>query len=192
MIGWENDRGAYYINKLQEQIDSLASEDESIETSIGTLTNLTTTEKSNLVGAVNEVNSSLGTTDAKIGSLSDLTTTEKTSVVGAVNEVDSDISTLTATAPFLIGAVSTTKPLMIDIETASKALIMVSGASNDSCNMYLVHSTGANAITCKALSTSSNVTVTVATGRITISSSSGSLYVSGIAFFGKITPVAET
>ena len=50
------------------------------ETNIGTLANLTTTEKSSLVGATNEVN-------AKIGTLSSLTTTDKTDVVSAVNEV---------------------------------------------------------------------------------------------------------
>ena len=61
---------------------------------IGTLTNLTTTEKGNLVGAVNEVkgtaDAALGlanTNKASIGTLTNLTTTEKGNLVGAVNEV---------------------------------------------------------------------------------------------------------
>ena len=68
---------------------------------IGTLTNLTTTEKTNLVGAVNEVKGAAdaaqtkandaftqaNTNKASIGTLSSLTTTEKTNLVGAVNEV---------------------------------------------------------------------------------------------------------
>lgn len=57
------------------------------ETKIGTLTNLTTTEKTNLVGAINEVNtSSVGNTGA-IGTLSNLLTTDKTNLVSAINEV---------------------------------------------------------------------------------------------------------
>ena len=68
---------------------------------IGTLTNLTTTEKTNLVGAVNEVKGAAdaaqtkandaftqaNTNKASIGTLTNLTTTEKTNLVGAVNEV---------------------------------------------------------------------------------------------------------
>jgi len=56
-------------------------------TAIGTLASLTTTEKTNLVGALNEV-------DADVGDPSTLTTTEKGSAVGAINEVDADVLTL--------------------------------------------------------------------------------------------------
>ena len=52
-----------------------------LDEEIGDLTSLTTSEKSSVVGAVNEVVSD-------IGDLSTLTTTEKSSVVGAVNEVN--------------------------------------------------------------------------------------------------------
>ena len=65
---------------------------------IGTLSSLTTTEKGNLVGAVNEVkgtaDTALGlanTNKANIGSLSSLTTTEKGNLVGAVNEVKGSV-----------------------------------------------------------------------------------------------------
>lgn len=72
---------------------------------IGTLTSLTTTEKGNLVGAVNEVkgtadaaqtkaNDALGlanTNKASIGTLTNLTTTEKGNLVGAVNEVKGSV-----------------------------------------------------------------------------------------------------
>ena len=61
---------------------------------IGTLNSLTTTEKTNLVGAVNEVkgtaDTALGlanTNKASIGTLTNLATTEKGNLVGAVNEV---------------------------------------------------------------------------------------------------------
>ena len=60
--------------------------------SIGTLSNLTTTAKTDLVSAVNEVNSSA----VGVGDISQLTTSDKTSVVAAVNEVDKDIGNLTS------------------------------------------------------------------------------------------------
>ena len=72
---------------------------------IGTLTNLTTTEKGNLVGAVNEVKGTAdaaqtkandaftqaNTNKASIGTLTNLTTTEKGNLVGAVNEVKGSV-----------------------------------------------------------------------------------------------------
>lgn len=79
---------------------------------IGTLTNLTTTEKGNLVGAVNEVKGTADaakttadnaqtkandaftqatTNKASIGTLSSLATTEKGNLVGAVNEVKGSV-----------------------------------------------------------------------------------------------------
>lgn len=50
---------------------------------IGTLANLTTTEKTTLVGAINEV-------DGEVGNLSQLSTTDKSSLVSAINEVKSE------------------------------------------------------------------------------------------------------
>ena len=58
--------------------------------SIGTLANLTTVEKTSLVGAINEVDLHSDTNTNAIGSLSELDTTVKTSLVGAINEVLSD------------------------------------------------------------------------------------------------------
>lgn len=60
--------------------------------SIGNLEDLTTSEKTTLVGAINEVNGG----DSRIGNLSDLTTTEKTTLVGAINEVDGNCDTNTS------------------------------------------------------------------------------------------------
>lgn len=106
------------MSKIDEGIYS-AKEESAVNTeSIGVLSNLTTTNKSNLVSAINEVHTESGaignlsdlTTENKasvvsainevnsktdtIGSLTDLTTTNKTNVVSAINEVDSDIGNL--------------------------------------------------------------------------------------------------
>ena len=70
-------------------------------TSIGTLSSLKTTEKSNLVGSINEVNTQVGTNTGNIGTLqtsvaantgnigtmANLDTTDKTSLVNAINEI---------------------------------------------------------------------------------------------------------
>ena len=79
-------------------------------TSIGDLSDLTTTAKTNLVSAVNEVDSDLGTLSTTvanhtiaigdnttaIGTLANLSTTAKNDLVSAVNEVD-NIATTNAT-----------------------------------------------------------------------------------------------
>ena len=59
-------------------------------TAIGTLTSLTTTAKTNLVAAVNEVDAHADVANAAIGTLAELTTTEKSSLVKAINEVDAN------------------------------------------------------------------------------------------------------
>lgn len=59
------------------------------ENEIGNTPSLDTTSKI-VVGAINEVNTSIGNTDTKIGALSSLTTTTKSSIVGAINEVKDD------------------------------------------------------------------------------------------------------
>ena len=58
------------------------------DTVTGTLTNLTTTVKTSLVAAINEV-------DGDVGTLTSLTTTVKTSLVNAINELVTSIGTLT-------------------------------------------------------------------------------------------------
>lgn len=70
---------------------------------IGTLSNLTTTEKTDLVGAVNEVESHADTNTANIGTLSSLTTTEKTTIVAAINEVDDHADTNASNISTIIG-----------------------------------------------------------------------------------------
>ncbi len=55
---------------------------------VGAVSSLTTTSKTNLVGAINEVDANADTANTSIGTLASLTTTEKTNLVGAINEVD--------------------------------------------------------------------------------------------------------
>ena len=56
---------------------------------IGTLSDLITTDKTNLVAAINEVARIAASNAVNIGTLTDLTTTDKDNLVEAINEVDS-------------------------------------------------------------------------------------------------------
>ena len=78
------------MSKIDAGIYGAKSEADTNTTSIGTLSSLQTTEKSNLVGAVNEVNTNSTNNATSIGTLSNLTTTEKSNLVGAINELKSE------------------------------------------------------------------------------------------------------
>lgn len=84
---------------------------ETVYNKIGDLNSLNTTEKGNLVGAVNEVNNKANANEKNIGDLTKLTTTEKGNLVGAVNEVNKkaaeDIKTVNGRVDELGGRVDT-------------------------------------------------------------------------------------
>lgn len=64
-----------------------------LDAKIGDITSLTTTDKSSIVNAVNEIDSDTDTNTSAIGTLSNLTTTAKTDLVSAINEVDGNTDT---------------------------------------------------------------------------------------------------
>ena len=82
----------YAMATIDGQMKTNANGVSANSSNIGTMSSLTTTEKTNLVGAINEINSSVG----NVGNLSNLTTTEKSSVVGAINEVNGNVGTLSS------------------------------------------------------------------------------------------------
>lgn len=113
MIGWENNQGAYFVQKLQAQVDGLDTDIDTVEASvstnagnIGKMSDLATTAKDTLVKAVNEVkttadnaSSSASTANTNIGTLANLTTTAKTDIVSAINELVSRVQALENPAP---------------------------------------------------------------------------------------------
>lgn len=97
-------------NNLNKMDNGIASADLGIttlntnlnatNTRVGTLSNLNTTNKTNLVSGINEVNT-------KIGSLSALTTLKKSNVITAVNEVNAKATPITNTfTPTLRGSIN--------------------------------------------------------------------------------------
>ena len=88
-----------YVNTLNTIIGSLSDLTTSDQTSIvdainelvttiGSLTALTTTDKSSIVNAINELVTTIGNLDAKVGELTDLNTTDQSSIVNAINETN--------------------------------------------------------------------------------------------------------
>lgn len=80
---------------LSDTIATWRTKTNEISTHVGDLTSLNTTEDSDLVGAINELEASINNTDSDIaatntviGTLASLTTSEKGSIVGAINELD--------------------------------------------------------------------------------------------------------
>ena len=81
----------YYSQYEQANNDAHAVLQAQITTNfnnIGTLQELTTDAKDDLVKAINEVDAHADANKSEIGDLSALTTDEKTTIVGAINEVD--------------------------------------------------------------------------------------------------------
>lgn len=81
----------YYSQYEQANNDAHAVLQAQITTNfnnIGTLQELTTDAKDDLVKAINEVDAHADANKSAIGNLSTLTTDEKTTIVGAINEVD--------------------------------------------------------------------------------------------------------
>ena len=91
----------YYSQYEQANNDAHAVLQAQITTNfnnIGTLQELTTDAKDDLVKAINEVDAHADANKSEIGNLSTLTTDEKTTIVGAINEVDEHANTAQQTA----------------------------------------------------------------------------------------------
>lgn len=91
----------YYSQYEQANNDAHAVLQTQITTNfnnIGTLQELTTDAKDDLVKAINEVDAHADANKSAIGDLSALTTDEKTTIVGAINEVDAHADTAQQTA----------------------------------------------------------------------------------------------
>lgn len=90
-------------------INSNAELTDQIITNIGDLINLQTTNKTNIVSAVNEVNTNTNNNTTKIGNLNSLQTTTKSSLVNAINEVNTNTISNTSNIGNLVNLQTTNK-----------------------------------------------------------------------------------
>ena len=77
-------------NYVKTALTSIINQVSTNTSNIGVLANLVTTDKTNLVDAVNEVSSHAGSNTSKIGDLSILSTGDKSTLVNAINEVNAN------------------------------------------------------------------------------------------------------
>lgn len=111
----------------------------------GDLNDLTTTNKSNLVAAINEVNSTGGGAIAKIGNLNDLITDDKSNLVNALNEVANDVNNLNIYNVLDYGAVGDgvtddTAAIQACVDAAPSGAIVLAPKGK----IYKLNSTGVN------------------------------------------------
>lgn len=88
-----------YQTEVNQKLDEMAQDGTLADIinveMIGSLEDLTTTDKSDIVSAINEVNANIGNIPA-IGDLADLDTTVKSDLVSAINEVNTNTDTNTS------------------------------------------------------------------------------------------------
>ena len=123
------------MSKIDTAIYTADSTATQASNNIGTMSNLTTTEKSSLVGAINEIDAQVTTNTNNIstntsdistlgtnqGTLANLTTTEKSSLVGAINEVNAkDIGKEVGTIKLFAGDNAPTNYLICDGSAISR------------------------------------------------------------------------
>lgn len=121
------------MGKIDTGIHDAQGKANTNEANIGTLSNLTTTDKTSLVGAVNEVNTKSSTNTTSIGTLSSLTTSEKTNLVGAVNEVNTKANTNTTSIGTLTNLSTTEKSNLVG---AINEVNSIAGIPTGSITMY--------------------------------------------------------
>ena len=114
-----NDKPTYLVDyntdmsNIDTGIYNAKNEADTNATNIGTLSSLTTTAKTSLVSAINEVDGNADTANSNIGTLSSLTTSAKTDVVSAINEVDSEADTNTTNIGTLSNLSTTDKTNLV-------------------------------------------------------------------------------
>ena len=125
----------YYSQYEQANNDAHAVLQAQITTNfnnIGTLEDLTTDAKDDLVKAINEVDEHADANKSAIGDLSTLTTDEKTTIVGAINEVDTHANTAQQTADNAIQKIGDLSALATDEKsTVVKAINEVDQHANN-------------------------------------------------------------
>ena len=137
------------MSAIDTGIYNAQSKADTNETSIGTLSSLNTSTKTNLVGAINEVNTEATSNTSHIGNLSNLTTTANTDLVSAINEVDAEadsnttkIGTLvnleTTNKTNLVGAINETfeKFDMFNLSTTNTCTVSASSGGIENPNVY--------------------------------------------------------
>lgn len=82
------------FSKFSDGTKTLDAKDAKARADIGTLSNLNTTVKTDIVSAINEVDSDVDGTQANLGSLTNLSTVSKINAVSAINEINNNLNSV--------------------------------------------------------------------------------------------------
>lgn len=104
---------------VKSDLVSAINEEKAKTDLIGNLSNLTTTANQNLVVAINEVDANNDANTSAIGTLSNLETANKANLVGAINEIFSNIIPIATIMPYA-GSTAPTKYLICDGSAISR------------------------------------------------------------------------
>lgn len=167
MIGWENVQGAYFIDKLQKKIDTLESESGSLQGKIGTLTNLTTSAKTNLVSAINEVDSHADTNASHIGDMTLLSTAVTGNLVGAINEVNEAVQ-YDCLHPLFLGSILKEESITFDVDGDSKIILAMFGTSQGRTGCYMVNVSPNGSATIVNVVAGADIAITSSTNTLTV------------------------
>lgn len=182
------------MGKIDAGIHTAKNTADTNTTNIGTLTNLTTEVKSNLVGAINEVdshadtnatnigtlNTSVATNTSNIGTMANLTTTVKDALVNAINELKVNIDNFNLTNYANLSNASIT-----NANISNNQLKLANNSDGSLAKVYGFLSFTASGgdtyltITGSGLNPSSDITINCA-GLLRISDSTGLLNVSSV------------
>lgn len=143
-----------YISNLVAQIGTLSDLTTTDKTTlvnainevcgmIGTLSDLTTVDKTNLVNAINEIVGAVTTLAGDVGDLTNLTTTDKSDLVNAINEVNANVGDLnnltTPDKSSIVNAINS--KLTFKVATDVQYVIYLDGTSGDDDNDGLTMAT---------------------------------------------------
>lgn len=88
------------VVQLSDTFATWVSKTNTIVNTVGDLASLATTQDSDIIGAINEVNTTASNADSNIGTLSSLDTLEKSSLVAAINELQAEIGVIDSDLAF--------------------------------------------------------------------------------------------
>ena len=121
---------------VEESIQALNTLISALDTKVGDLASLTTTDKSSIVNAINDVVSALTTVVNNIGDLASLTTIDQSSIVNAINELVTSIAGVVAMIGDLTNLTTTDKSSIVNaINELVTNLSTLSGNVGDLANL---------------------------------------------------------
>jgi len=123
------------VVNYSDQMAQFVSKTNTISTHLGDTTQLTTTQDSDLVGAINEIELNFNNLDSDVGNRASLTTDDKSSLVLAINEIKaSAVATDSSLSGFL-------RSDQLDTKTAGDLVFSdnVKAAFGDSSDLQIYH-----------------------------------------------------